>query len=93
MIVEWDEAKSAHCARERGFSFADAARAFADPEGVVEPDHRYDYGEVRLRLFGRIKGRLFVVVYTVRGDTIRIISARKANFREQQRYDPRPPRR
>ena len=93
MIVEWDEAKSVRCTRERGFSFADAARAFADPDGVVESDDRFDYGENRFRLLGRIESRLFVVVYTTRGETIRIISAQKANIREQQRHDPRSPRR
>jgi uncharacterized DUF497 family protein len=42
------------------------------------------YGEVRYRLYGRIGRRLFVVVYTVRGRAVRIISARKANARERR---------
>jgi len=36
---------------------------------------------------GKTEGRLFVVVYTMRGDVIRIISARKANQREEKKYE------
>ena len=89
MEFEWDEAKSERCRRERGFSFADMLPAFSDPERLVEPDSQYEYGEERFCLYGKIEGRLFVIVYTVRGKTIRIISARKANKREQKRYGDR----
>lgn len=89
MEFEWDKAKSERCRRERGFSFADMLPAFSDPERLVEPDSRYEYGEERLCLYGKIEGRLFVIVYTVRDETIRIISARKANKREQKRYGDR----
>ena len=86
MEFEWDEAKSEQCHRERGFSFAFVVPAFADPHRRVERDERWDYGEVRYRLYGRIGGRLFVVAYTTRGRAVRIISARKANARERRRY-------
>jgi uncharacterized DUF497 family protein len=48
--------------------------------------HRLDSEERRLTL-GKIEGRLFVVAYTPRGKIIRLISARKANEREQRNYD------
>jgi uncharacterized protein len=83
---EWDQAKSAQCLRQRGFSFASVIPAFADPNRQVELDQRWEYGEVRYRLYGRIVGRLFVVVYTRRGGAVRIISARKANARERRRH-------
>jgi uncharacterized DUF497 family protein len=83
MDFEWDAAKSERCRRERGFSFADVLPAFADPERRIEPDDRYDYGEPRFRLFGRVAGRLFVIVYTPCGQRWRIISARKANEKER----------
>lgn len=89
MEFEWDEAKSERCRRERGFSFADMLPAFSDPERTVEPDSRYEYDEERFCLYGKIEGRLFVVVYTVRGKTVRIISARKANKRGQKHYGDR----
>ncbi len=50
-------------------------------------DRRWDYGEDRYRLIGMIDGRAYVVVYTVRGSAIRIISARKANRKEISDYE------
>ena len=83
---EWDNAKSERCLRDRGFSFADVLSAFLDPDRWVEHDDRRDYGEERIRLYGRVAGRLFVIVYTRRGAVVRVISARKANARERGRY-------
>ena len=87
MEFEWDQTKSDECFRERGFDFAYALHAFMDPERKVRQDNRWDYGEDRYQLLGAIAHRVFVVVYTVRGDVIRIISARKANQREVQHYE------
>lgn len=89
MKFEWDEAKSEACWRERGFDFAYAAHAFADPDRLVQEDARYSYGEPRYQLIGRIQARIFVLIYTPRNDVIRIISARKANQREVRRYEDR----
>jgi len=64
MKWEWDEVKSDACYRERGFDFAYAALAFADPNRIAQQDTRYIYGEDRYQLIGQIDGRLFVLVYT-----------------------------
>ncbi|CEF40194.1 protein of unknown function DUF497 [Acetobacter senegalensis] len=78
---EWDDAKSDACFEERGFSFADVLMIFAGP--VIErPDDRKDYGEPRIRAAGLIEGVPFMVVYTLRGDSLRIISARKMHRKE-----------
>lgn len=90
MDFEWDEGKSEACFRERGFDFAYAASAFADPDRIVRKDTRHLYDEDRYRLTGRIEGRVFVVVYTPRPRGLRIISARKANRREVQQYEDGP---
>ena len=87
MEFEWDDAKSNSCFIRRGFDFAYAVRAFFDPQRIVAQDRRRDYGEDRYRLLGMIGGRAYVVVYTVRGSTIRIISARKANGKEVADYE------
>ena len=89
MNFEWDQDKSDACFRTRGFDFAYAAFAFADPDRIVRQDNRFSYGEVRYELIGRIEGRLFVLIYTPRHDGIKIISARKANSREVKRYENR----
>ncbi len=87
MEFEWDEAKSETCFIQRGFDFAYAIRTFLDPNRVIRADTRWNYGEDRYQLLGSIGTRVFFLVYTLRGETIRIISARKANGREVQRYE------
>jgi len=84
---EWDEAKSEACFHGRGFDFAYAARAFFDPNRLIQTDTRHSYGEERYQLIGQIEQRLFVVVYTPRRIATRIISARKANRREAMHYE------
>ncbi len=49
-------------------------------------DTRKDYGERRLRVLGTIDGKLHTAVVTPRGETIRVISLRRANRREERAY-------
>ena len=87
MEFEWDDAKSNDCFMHRGFDFAYAIRAFLDPNRIVGRDRRWDYGEDRYRLLGAIERRVLVLIYTMRGSAIRIISARKANRKEVREYE------
>ena len=87
MEFEWDDAKNDACFVRRGFDFAYALRVFFDPHRIVVQDRRWDYGEDRFRVLGMIQERVFVVVYTMRGSAIRIISARKANIEEIADYE------
>ena len=87
MEFEWDEAKDRACFERRGFDFAYAVRAFLDPHRIVARDRRWDYGEDRYRLLGTVDGRAYLLVCTVRGSAIRIISARKANPKEVADYE------
>ena len=80
---EWDEAKAAANVAKHGVSFHTAVEAFNDAKCMVEADTRANYGEERFRLFATVEGFPICVVYTVRGDAIRIISARKANRKER----------
>ena len=64
-----------------------AAQVFADPHRKVKLDSRFIYGEDRYLALGRVDGRVLNVVYTIRNDAIRIISARKANSREVKKYE------
>jgi uncharacterized DUF497 family protein len=67
-------------------SFPYATRVFLDPQRIDREDNRLDYGEERRIVVGYIENRLFVVAYTRRGGVIRLISARKANVREQKTH-------
>ena len=64
-----------------------AAKVFGDPHRKVKLDSRFIYGEDRYLALGRVDGRVLTVVYTIRNDAIRIISARKANSREVNKYE------
>jgi hypothetical protein len=83
---EWDEAKAAENWRRHRVSFAMARAAFADPFGVEWADERADYGEERFVLLGMVQARLLYVAFTLRGDAIRIISARAAEPFESRIY-------
>ena len=87
MQFEWDEAKSQSCFLSRGFDFAYGAKAFFDSGRLIRADLRHSYGEARFNLYGRIESRVFVLVYTQRGNATRIISVRKANSREITLYE------
>jgi hypothetical protein len=87
MEFEWDPSKSEKCFAERGFDFAYAIRAFFDSDRLVKRDRRYDYGEKRYQLLGKVQGRVFVIVYTPRDNAVCIISARKGNKREVRQYE------
>lgn len=85
---EWDPSKAAANERKHGVSFDEAARAFADPYGLVVDDPRHSVGEVRVALLGHSEpGRLLAVMFTERGDRMRLISARKATRREHRQYE------
>ena len=87
MPFEWDEAKRRHNLAKHGVDFIDVFPLF-DGEILERIDDRLDYGEARVRCFGEIDGRVYVVIYTWRGNR-RIIRARKANGREQGEYHSR----
>jgi uncharacterized DUF497 family protein len=87
--LEWDATKSARCEQQRGFNFEYAARALLDPNKLIREDKRFNYGEQRFQIIGKINTRVFVVIYAKRDQIIRIISARKANKREVNRYENR----
>jgi uncharacterized protein len=87
-VLSWDEAKRAICLAERGLDFADAGTVL-DGVKFQFVDDRQDYGEIRLITIGMLGERMIVVVWTQRGPSRHIISMRKANDREQQRYRDR----
>ncbi|TVR90570.1 MAG: BrnT family toxin [Spirochaetaceae bacterium] len=89
LAFEWDPRKDTANRKKHEVSFHEAKTAFTDEFGrlIADPDHSDD--EDRFILLGMsIHFRLLVVCHCVRdGETIRIISARKANKREQKTYE------
>ena len=85
-LFEWDPAKATRNLRRHGVRFEYATRVFLDPSRLDQEDAREDYGEERRVALGAIEGRVFVVAYAIRGNAIRLISARKAVRHEQDAY-------
>ena len=83
---EWDATKAAKNYAAHGVSFAAARDVFKDPFAIEWLDERESYGEDRLVIIGMVEGRLMYVAYTMRGEVIRIISARGAEAYERRRY-------
>lgn len=82
---EWDESKYASNLLKHGIAF-ELIHEFDWFRAYFKPDLRFDYGEQRVIAFGRIAGRGYSVVYTRRGDRVRIISLRPAHEKEMRRY-------
>jgi uncharacterized DUF497 family protein len=85
MAIAWDETKRASNIAKHGVDFASAV-AFDWVAALVRADTRKDYGEPRLVAMAPIGMRLHVMVFTVERRTVRVISLRKANSKEFDRY-------
>ncbi len=86
MKLEWDDSKRNRTLAERGLDFADVASVDWDLAFTRE-DTRADYSEVRFVTMAPINNRLCVFAWCQRGDDLRVISLRKANDREKDRYE------
>ena len=88
LSFEWDEGKASGNLAKHGVSFSEASTAFADPLSRTIPDPLHSHDEGRLIIVGESSaGRTLVIVHTLRGEVIRIISARKATPRERKDYE------
>ena len=90
MIYEWDPAKAARNQRKHGVSFVEARSVFLDPMAPTfdDPDHS-DEEHREITIGVSAKERVLFVSDCVRGDQMRIISARKAQRKELEQYAER----
>jgi uncharacterized protein len=82
--VEWDEQKAAANHLKHGIDFDDAAEALYGTSLVFRSDRNR---EARWIAIGETEGRVIAVIFTWRGDALRIISARRARRNEKRAYD------
>lgn len=88
MEFEWDQGKSAANLRKHGVAFSDAITVFSSDDRAITIFEETVGDEERYITIGRDGlGRVVVVVYTVRGEHVRVISARRANKREREEYE------
>ena len=88
MSIEFDPDKNKINIRSHGISLVDVEGVFYDPMAITIEDR--DHDEQRLVTIGRDAiERVLVVCYTWRDETIRLISARKAEPHERKDYEGR----
>jgi uncharacterized protein len=86
MKYQWDLEKAKSNYKKHGVYFSDAVSVFSDDHALTIEDDYPD--EQRFTTLGMdLFGRVLVVIYTWRGDDIRIISARKATPSERKQYE------
>jgi len=85
-VFQWDDAKAAKNYAKHGVTFEAARDVFKDPFALDWADDDQDEGEQRFATLGMVESRLLFVAYTMRGDAIRIISARLPEPFERRRY-------
>ena len=88
MEIEYDPIKQAATLKARQLDMERAGEVFDGPHLTFEDD-RQDYGEPRYITLGHLEGRMVVLAWTPRGTACRVMSMRKANERERDKYGPR----
>lgn len=83
MDFEWDEIKSQTNLDKHGIPLSGACPMWNGPVLELESNQP---GEPRKLAIGKIGGKFWTVIFTMRGDTIRIISARRSRENEKKLY-------
>jgi uncharacterized DUF497 family protein len=86
MAAEWDPAKAKSNLRKHGIRLADAASALEDVRAISvrdEAEHEERWVTIGMDCLARV----LVIVYTWRGEEVRLISARLATSRERRQYE------
>ena len=87
MEFDWDDHKNAINRSKHNIDFRDALAVFFDDDAVVREDYNH-HNETRMHICGKSRVGLLFVVYTeFVEDTIKIISARKAEKPERKAYE------
>ena len=85
-MFEWDKTKAKQNQTKHGVSFADTFAVFEDANALTL-DQTVSGAERHVTIGTDVFGRVLLVVYTWRGDNIRIISARKGTRSEVRQYE------
>ena len=88
MVFEWDENKDRINKKKHGISFEVAVRVFLDDMRIEKIDFAHStVDEERINIIGRVEDMIILfVVTTERSGKIRIISARRAEKKEEEEY-------
>ena len=86
MNFEYDKNKSIINKQKHGIDFEEAKKLFEDDNGLVVPAKIVN-NEKRFALISKILGKCYVAIFTLRNDSIRIISVRRCRKKEEQNYE------
>lgn len=86
MKFGWDPTKRERNIAKHGVDFAALGPCFADLGRYIWQDTRREYGEERFSMLALLGSRVLHITFTKRGEVTWLISARKANPREQRNY-------
>jgi uncharacterized DUF497 family protein len=84
---EWDDEKARRNVRVHGVSFPEATTTFGDPLALIEDDKAHADRFNLIGISARLRHLFVVYAEKTHGETIRIISARRATAREQRDYE------
>lgn len=84
--IEWDPIKAESNVEKHEIAFVDVVKHLRDPDRIEIETPQLRDGEFRWQTSGFAEGRLITVIYTRRGENVRIISARKASRHERREY-------
>ena len=85
-IMSYDPSKDRLNQAKHAIPLAFGARVIADPHSLEAVDDRFDYGEERWNVIGRMEGVVYMATYTERAEGARFISVRRATAAETTRY-------
>lgn len=86
--LEWDEGNLDKSQRKHEVTPEEAESVFIEPEAYVFPDVRHSEKEQRFVILGKSdQDRFLFVIFTLRDEKIRIISARRVHRKEVEKYD------
>jgi len=87
MDIVWDPEKARISMKQHGIRFSDAEMVLFDPNALTREDLDVKNEQRFVSIGLDAIGCILVVVYTYRGENIRLISARSATKRERERYE------
>jgi uncharacterized protein len=86
-VYVWDEAKRKSNLKKHGLDFEDAYLIYENPDKCTYEASRDDEYRLMDVALAVIKGRLLTLIYSERGDEVRVISFRNASREERKRYE------
>ena len=89
MHTTWDPEKAKENRTKHGVSFPDAEPVLFDPNAITREDEQAEGEQRFVTVSLDALARVLVVVYTYRGETVRIIAARQATRNERRAYERR----